>query len=75
MNKTWNVRGHLVDLSSPLVMGVINLTPDSFYEGSRHIDAPDAVRRAEEMVSEGADIIDVGGYSSRPGAVDISEEE
>ena len=75
MNKTWNVRGRLVDLSSPLVMGVINLTPDSFYEGSRHNEASDALRQAEEMVTEGADIIDVGGYSSRPGAADISEEE
>jgi len=75
MNKTWNVRGRVVDLSSPMVIGVINLTPDSFYKTSRLGDASQAVARAEQMLSEGADIIDVGGYSSRPGADDISEEE
>jgi dihydropteroate synthase len=75
MNKTWNVRGRLIDLSSPLVMGVINLTPDSFFKGSRHNDASQAVATVKQMISEGADIIDVGGYSSRPGAEDIPVEE
>jgi dihydropteroate synthase len=75
MNKTWNVRGRLVDVSSPLVMGVINLTPDSFYAGSRSASLQDAVQVAGQMIADGADIIDVGGYSSRPGAVDISADE
>jgi dihydropteroate synthase len=75
MNKTWNVRGRLIDISSPLVMGVINLTPDSFYSGSRSPDLSGAMRKVEQMLSEGADIIDVGGYSSRPGAEDIPEQE
>lgn len=75
MNKTWNVRGQLVDISGPMVMGVINLTPDSFYEGSRLMDSSQVIAKAEQMLSEGADIIDVGGYSSRPGAADIPTEE
>jgi len=74
MNKTWNVRGRLVDLSSPLVMGVINVTPDSFHSASR-ADETVAIRKAEQMFSEGADLVDIGGYSSRPGAEDIPEEE
>jgi dihydropteroate synthase len=75
MNKTWNVRGRLVDVSSPLIMGVINLTPDSFYAGSRLSSTADVLRAVEHMIKEGADIIDMGGYSSRPGATDITVEE
>jgi dihydropteroate synthase len=75
MNKTWNVRGRLVDVSSPLIMGVINLTPDSFYAGSRLSSTADVLRAVEQMIKEGADIIDMGGYSSRPGATDITVEE
>lgn len=75
MNKTWNVRGRVVDVSSPLIMGVINITPDSFYAGSRVTNTADVVQTVGQMLSEGADIIDVGGYSSRPGASDISVEE
>ncbi|TFV92431.1 dihydropteroate synthase [Algoriphagus kandeliae] len=57
-------------------MGILNLTPDSFYAGSRvKIDREDILKRAEKMILEGADILDLGGYSSRPGAEDISEEE
>jgi dihydropteroate synthase len=75
MNKTWNVRGRVIDVSSPLVMGVINVTPDSFYPASRHDSAQDALKVAGQMVADGADIIDVGGYSSRPGAEDIPADE
>jgi dihydropteroate synthase len=75
MNKTWNVRGRLVELSSPMIMGVINLTPDSFYRDSRVDTTSGAVAIASQMLADGADIIDVGGYSSRPGAPDIAAEE
>lgn len=74
-NKTWNVAGRLIDLSSPRVMGILNVTPDSFYDGNRHNGIAGAMKQAEKMVSEGADMIDVGGYSSRPGADDISANE
>jgi len=74
-NKTWNVNGRLVGFSTPKVMGILNVTPDSFYDGNRHNDLSPAIKQAEKMVKEGADMIDVGGYSSRPGAEDISPEE
>jgi dihydropteroate synthase len=74
-NKTWNVRGRLVDLSTPKIMGVLNLTPDSFYDGNRYNNFSAAMSQVEKMVSEGADMIDIGGYSSRPGAEDISPDE
>ncbi|MCJ7446369.1 MAG: dihydropteroate synthase [Bacteroidales bacterium] len=70
-----NVRGKLLDLSIPKVMGVINITPDSFYSGSRVTDEKNIIRTAIKMTEEGADILDIGGYSSRPGAADISVEE
>jgi len=70
-----NVRGRLFDLSVPKVMGVINVTPDSFYSGSRFGDERGIITAVGKMISDGADIIDVGGYSSRPGAVEISAEE
>lgn len=73
--KTINIRGELVSLEHPLVMGILNITPDSFYDKSRNLEYNDALQRAEQIISEGADIIDVGAYSSRPGAQDISEEE
>ncbi len=74
-NKTLNVRGRLVDLSVPKVMGILNVTPDSFFDGSRYTDSAQALRQVEKMMSEGATFIDIGGYSSRPGATDISAEE
>jgi dihydropteroate synthase len=74
-NKTLNVQGKLIDLSVPKVMGILNVTPDSFYEGSRFAEPAAILKQVEKMVAEGADFIDVGGYSSRPGAADISEEE
>jgi dihydropteroate synthase len=66
-----NVRGTLVDLSEPKVMGVINITPDSFYRGSRFNDEKSVIEAVLTMIRDGADIIDVGGYSSRPGAEDV----
>ena len=70
-----NVKGNLLDLSIPRVMGVINITPDSFYKASRAITLKDISGAAVRMTEEGADIIDIGGYSSRPGAADIPVEE
>src|SRR4030042_2041471 len=70
-----NVRGNLIDLSVPKVMGIINVTPDSFYEGSRFTEDDEIIRVASQMIEDGADILDVGGYSSRPGAENITAEE
>lgn len=70
-----NCNGKLLDLSTPKVMGILNLTPDSFYDGGRKTTQQDFLAHAEKMLREGADIIDVGAYSSRPGAKDISLEE
>lgn len=74
-NKTLNVQGRLVDLTIPKVMGVLNVTPDSFYDGGRYLSESSIVERTEKMLRDGADFIDVGGYSSRPGAEDVSESE
>ena len=70
-----NVNGRLMDLSEPQVMGILNVTPDSFYAGSRSETERDIVLRLHQIVSEGASIIDIGGYSSRPGAENVSMEE
>ncbi|HUX58082.1 MAG TPA: dihydropteroate synthase [Bacteroidales bacterium] len=70
-----NAGGKLLDLEIPKVMGILNITPDSFYKGSRYITDEEILKASVRMISEGADIIDVGGYSSRPGAGDISKEE
>lgn len=70
-----NAGGKLIDLSVPKVMGIINVTPDSFYPGSRVTGNREIVESAAEMISEGADILDVGGYSSRPLADDVPAEE
>lgn len=72
---TINVNGHLLMLDRPMVMGILNITPDSFYSGSRKQTEEDIRNRVEQLVSEGADLIDVGAYSSRPGADDVSVEE
>lgn len=72
---TINVKGNLLDLSSPKIMGILNITPDSFYKESRISKAEDIVSKVETMLAEGMDIVDVGGYSSRPGAKVISEIE
>lgn len=73
--KTLNVKGKLVDLSVPVVMGILNVTPDSFFEGSRFTTEREILQQTEKMLLEGATFIDVGGYSSRPGAEDISVED
>jgi len=70
-----NAGGYLLDLEVPKVMGILNITPDSFYKGSRFNSEGDILKAAGEMLRDGADIIDVGGYSSRPGAPDIPSEE
>jgi dihydropteroate synthase len=72
---TLNAGGKLIDLSSPKVMGIINLTPDSFYAGSRKQDINEALLQAEKMLNDGAALLDIGAYSSRPGADDISVAE
>ena len=68
---TLNCNGVLLDLTIPKVMGILNYTPDSFYDGGRYADEASLVARIETLAGEGADIIDVGCYSSRPGAEDI----
>ena len=70
-----NCRGNLIDLSSPKVMGIVNLTPDSFYAESRKTELVSILKKVEEMLIEGTDFIDLGAYSSRPNSVDISLEE
>jgi dihydropteroate synthase len=70
-----NAGGKLLDLSVQKVMGIINITPDSFYKGSRVTEEKDIILSAGKMIDEGADILDIGGYSSRPGAADVSLEE
>jgi dihydropteroate synthase len=75
MKKTLNIAGKLLDLSTPQVMGILNVTPDSFFSGSRVLQMEDAYKKADKMLSEGALILDIGGHSTRPGADAVSEEE
>ncbi|AXT53025.1 dihydropteroate synthase [Aquimarina sp. BL5] len=72
---TINCKGSLIDLSSPKVMGILNLTPDSFYDGGKYKDELQILHQVEKMLLEGATFIDIGAYSSRPGADHISIEE
>jgi dihydropteroate synthase len=72
---TLNAGGKLIDLNSPKVMGIINVTPDSFYAESRKTTIDTALVQAEKMLTDGADFLDIGAYSSRPGAADISAQE
>ena len=72
---TLNCNGKLVDVSSPKVMGILNITPDSFFDGGKYNNETDILQQVEKMLSEGATFIDVGAYSSRPGATHISETE
>ncbi|GAB3324898.1 dihydropteroate synthase [Larkinella ripae] len=73
--KTLNLRGKVLDLTTPVVMGILNVNPDSFYAKSRLSSVNQAVDQAGRMLSAGAALLDVGGYSTRPGAADISPEE
>jgi len=75
LNYTLNCSGKLVSLHQPLIMGILNLTPDSFFDGGKHNSTEKALQQTEKMLAEGADIIDVGGYSTRPNAKHISEKE
>lgn len=74
-SKTINVRGQLIDLSKPQVMGILNATPDSFYEGSRVQTEYDIAERANKIIAEGGTMIDIGAFSTRPGAAEVSEKE
>ena len=75
MDYTINIHGRLMDLAKPLVMGILNVTPDSFYAGSRKQTEQEIVERVRQIVTEGGAIIDVGAYSTRPGAQDVPESE
>lgn len=70
-----NVGGRLLDISTPRVMGILNVTPDSFYADSRKQSQAEVEQRVEQLVAEGADIIDIGAYSTRPFAAEVSPEE
>jgi len=70
-----NCKGRLIDLSRPKIMGILNTTPDSFFEGSWSNSVDSALKRTGKMLDEGADFIDIGGMSTRPGADEVSEEE
>ena len=72
---TINCNGTLIDLSIPKIMGILNLSPDSFYDGSKYSTQKKILLHTEKMLIEGATFIDIGAYSSRPGAADISEDE
>jgi len=72
---TLNAGGKLISLDSPKVMGIINITPDSFYAGSRKPSVDEALQQAEKMLADGATFLDIGAYSSRPGAADIAVSE
>ena len=73
--KTLSCGGKLIDLSTPVVMGILNVTPDSFYDGGQYTSEKKTIERAKQILEQGAKIIDIGAYSSRPGAKDISPEE
>lgn len=72
---TINCNGKLIDLNTPRIMGILNLTPDSFFDGGRYQIEEEILKQVEIMLSEGATFIDLGGYSSRPGAKDVSAED
>lgn len=75
MEYTINIRGRLLSLATPRVMGILNCTPDSFFAGSRRQTEVEIAARANEIVAQGGSIIDVGAFSTRPGAVEVSQDE
>lgn len=75
MNYTLNIKGRLLSLEQPQIMGILNCTPDSFFAGSRKQSEKDIAERAHQIVVEGGTMIDVGAFSTRPGAQEVSEEE
>lgn len=75
MNRFWQTTRFRIDLSRPQVMGIVNVTPDSFSDGGRHADTARALAHCERLVKEGADILDIGGESTRPGAAPVTLDE
>lgn len=75
MQTTINASGQLLDLSNPKIMGILNLTPDSFYDGGYYLGEDAYMRQVEQMVQQGVDILDIGGASTKPGAMTVSAEE
>ena len=75
LNYTINANGQLIDLGTPQVMGILNVTPDSFYSGSRKQNETEIAERVEQILAEGGQMIDIGAYSSRPNADDVSTKE
>ncbi len=71
----WKIKNKVLNLNKPLIMGILNVTPDSFYDGGRYFDFDKAMKRGKEIEVEGADILDIGGISTRPGSEIISEQE
>jgi dihydropteroate synthase len=74
-NFSINCSGKLIDLSSPKVMGIVNVTPDSFFKGSRSVEKADILHKVEKMLVDGATFIDIGGHSTRPNAPAVPEAE
>ncbi len=74
-NKTLNLGGRLVSIKKPVIMGILNVTPDSFFDGNLYTNEKKILSQVEKMIAEGATFVDVGGYSSRPGAEEITVEE
>ena len=72
---TLNCKGHLIDISSPKIMGILNITPDSFFDGGRYKNDTSILYQIEKMLNDGATFIDIGAYSSRPGADFVNETE
>jgi dihydropteroate synthase len=73
--ETWTVRGRTLSLARPLIMGIVNVTPDSFSDGGRHATLDAALAYALRLIEEGADLLDIGGESTRPGAAEVSQAE
>lgn len=71
----WKVGTQLLDLQTPKIMGIVNITPDSFYDGGNYFSEKEALKRVEQLLEDGADLLDIGGYSSRPSAAFVSEQE
>ena len=74
-NYSFNIKGKILDLSTPQIMGVLNVTPDSFFDGGKNNSLENAKREGEKMINEGVSILDIGGYSSKPGAKEVGIEE
>ncbi|MEG0500049.1 MAG: dihydropteroate synthase, partial [Rikenellaceae bacterium] len=74
-NFSVNVNGIILDLSTPCVMSIINITPDSFWSGSRNTTEKEIIVSVEKAITDGTSILDIGGYSTRPGANEVTERE